>query len=150
MARPPELTKNGCTDFQADILQELEGAFLDGMNNVEACFLAGISKTLFYEVLDNNKELAERFSLLRENMKMVAKRNIKKTLTDDNPLTADKKTSVSQWYLERRDPDFKPKQETDHTGEIALKTIEDSLKKLAYGEEEIGGSTEDGGVSVSR
>lgn len=98
VGRPPELTEDKKTNFAPRVLRELEDAFLDGMNNREACFIADISERAFYEVLQNNPELAQRFDLLKENLKVQSKKVIAKAIKNDDKQQAN-------WYLERKSKD---------------------------------------------
>lgn len=94
MARPAKKTKENKSGFSDSVLRKLEDAFLQGMNNRQACFLADISESVFYEVLEKTPELAERFKLLSENTKVLAKKNIHTSIKKG-------KGYVSMWYLER-------------------------------------------------
>ncbi len=100
--RPNEKTNEDYTDFSQDTLQKLEECFLQGLNNTEACLLANISQETFYGILRVNPKRKERFELLKENVKVLAKQNIYKVINE-----GDKDTS--KWYLEKRDKEFKPK-----------------------------------------
>lgn len=100
--RPNEKTNEDYTDFSEDVLQKLEECFLQGLNNTEACLMANISQETFYGILRVNDSRKERFKLLKENTKVLAKRNIHNEIKK-----GDKETS--KWYLERKDKEFKNK-----------------------------------------
>jgi len=102
MARIADFTNEQGTEFNDFTLQKLEGAFLKGMTNREACFLAGISESLFYAVCKLNGEYLERFKLLQENVKARAKEVVAEKIDTGCIDTA-------KWYLERKDKDFKTK-----------------------------------------
>ncbi len=123
MARCPELTQSNRTAFSSKILRKLEDSFSYGLSNSQACLLAGISESLFYEVCRNNPELSERFRLLKNQPKITATKNIINKINDGD-------VRLSQWYLERKAreeygsdgmrkaADVKEKQETvDFVGE---------------------------------
>ena len=91
-------------NFSPEHLYSLEHSLADGLNNREACFLADISEAWFYKVLKTRPDLVEKFEALKDSPKIKAKKNIKQKIDEGD-------VNISQWYLERRDPDFKPKQE---------------------------------------
>ena len=91
-------------NFSSEHLYSLEHSLADGLSNREACFLADISEAWFYKVLKTRPDLVEKFEALKDSPKIKAKKNIKQKIDEGD-------VSISQWYLERRDPDFKPKQE---------------------------------------
>ena len=91
-------------NFSPENLYSLEQSFLEGLSNREACFLANISEGWFYKVIKSNPSLGEKFEALKDSPKIKAKKNIKQKIDEGD-------VNISQWYLERRDPDFKPKQE---------------------------------------
>lgn len=122
--RPAELTEDGKTQFAPQVLHKLESAFLKGMNNREACFLADISESLFYEVCKNNPGIKERFEMLAENVKVQAKQNVyEKVVVGD--------VETSKWYLERRSKaEFSPRQELSGTdGKDLVTGLTDEQKK---------------------
>ena len=96
------------TSMTPETISKLEEGFTMGFTDLEACLYAGISKTTLYNYQEENPDFTERKTLLKENVKMIAKRNI---FTEIG--AGDKQ--LSQWYTERRDPDFNPKQQIDHT-----------------------------------
>lgn len=102
MSRPAEKTTKQRTNFAAETLRKLEDAFCYGMTNREACFVTGISESLFYEVCSNNRQLSERFKLLQDSPRIQALRNVVDEINKGD-------VKLSQWYLERRDRDFNPR-----------------------------------------
>ncbi len=96
--RPAEFTEDNQSNFSPNVLSKLESAFLQGMNNREACFLADISEALFYRVCKNNPALVERFEQMQENIKVKAKKVIAKAIEDGDKQQAN-------WYLERKSKD---------------------------------------------
>ncbi len=96
------------TVMTTETIAKLEEGFMLGFTDKEACLFAGIAPTTLYDFCQANKEFAERKELLKEQIKMRAKHNIAKAINEgEKPL--------SQWYLERRDRDFKTK--TDITSD---------------------------------
>lgn len=76
------------------ILRKLEEAFLNGATDLEACYIAGISKTTLYDYQDKNSDFSERKAVLKGMLKYQAKINISKQIKRGD-------IKLSQWYLER-------------------------------------------------
>lgn len=107
------------TAMTEEVIRKLEDGFLKGFTDREACLFAGIAPSTLYKYCEENPDFSERKELLKEQIKMRAKDNIATAIN-----TGDK--TLSQWYVERRDPDFNPKQQIDHTtkGEKIVQTDE--------------------------
>lgn len=86
---------------------------MHGLNDREACLQANIVPQTLYNYCHENPEFFERKELLKDNTKMIAKNNIHAEI-----VKGDK--SLSQWYLERKDKEFKPKQENDNTEKVII------------------------------
>jgi len=95
MSRPARKTKQNRSSFSPTILRKLEDAFSYGFNNKKACYLAGISESVFYDVTRRNSELSERFKHLKESPKITATKNIVDRINKGD-------VKLSQWYLERK------------------------------------------------
>lgn len=134
VGRPEEITINDGADFNTEILQKLEEAFKKGMSNREACFLADISESIFYKVLEVNEKLKERFPLLQNSVKIRAKENIVEKINA-------KDVELSKWYLERRDKEFKPKSDLTSDDEplkpILVEFINEKDNKNTNGIQEV-------------
>ena len=98
MGRPAEYTSDGHTKFTPETLKKLEDAFLMGMNNKQACFMANLSETLFYLVVSNTPEYLERFASLQEAVKVKAKAVVAKAIEKGD-------LHQANWYLERKSKD---------------------------------------------
>lgn len=96
------------TVMTAETIGKLEEGFLMGFTDREACLFANINPSTLYDFCKENPDFSERKELLKENVKMRAKQNIHKEIDKGDK-------QLSQWYTERRDPDFNPKQQIDHT-----------------------------------
>lgn len=83
-------------------VKELEGYFSIGATDLEACFLANISKQTLYNYQENNPDFVDRKEALKNMPKYKAKKNIVGEIEK-----GDKETS--KWYLERKDREFKNK-----------------------------------------
>jgi len=87
-----------------EVIQKLEHGFVMGYSDREASIHADIAPSTLSLYCKENPEFSERKELLKEKPKMKAKKTIEQNL--DKPDTA-------KWYLERKDPEFKPKSQTD-------------------------------------
>ena len=75
-------------------IKKLEEAFALDCSVGEACFYADITKTTYYNRLEKNPQLVDRFDALREKPVLIARQTVVKSLKD-NPDMALK-------YLERK------------------------------------------------
>jgi len=88
------------TDMTEATLNKLEEVFAIGGTDLEACFYADISHQTLYNYQEKHPEFLERKQALKERPVLKARQTVVRAL--DNPKDA-------QWYLERRNADFKPK-----------------------------------------
>lgn len=102
--RPTKMTK--------EVLEKLEVAFLDGHTDEEACLIAEINPSTLYTYCKNHKNFSSKKELLKQNTKMVARRNIVNKIHDGD-------VELSKWYLERKaKEEFSVKQEVANTIEV--------------------------------
>lgn len=80
------------------VIKKLEEGFLNDFNIEEACLFSGISRQTFYNYINKNPEMKERFEALRENVKLKAKINIAKNIKKGD-------VDISKWLLEHRAPE---------------------------------------------
>ena len=73
-----------------ECIQKLEGAFLMGCTDLEACLLANISKSSLYSYQAANPEFLDRKESLKTNPVMLARGVIIDALKDGDILTANK------------------------------------------------------------
>lgn len=93
-------------EFTDLVVMKLEQAFALDCSVSEACFNAGISRTMYYAHVKEGDELHNRFQALREKPVLKARTTVVAAL--NNPADA-------QWYLERkRKNEFSSRSE--HTG----------------------------------
>lgn len=104
------------TVMTPETIGKLEEGFLMGFSDRQASLYANINPDTLYAYCKNNPDFSERKELLKEDIKLRAKKNIHEAI-----IAKDK--SLSQWYLERREADFKPKSESDTKGHITVQTI---------------------------
>ena len=126
--RPPKGRKSNAgrpTVMTPETIRKLEEGFTKGLSDLESCLYAGISAPPFYEYLQKHPEFAERRDLLKNNVRMQAKINIHTEVAAGDART-------SQWYLERRDPEYANKSETKTVTLTAAEAdlSEEALKRL--------------------
>jgi len=85
-----------------DVLDKLRQAFLFGATKEEACAFADIGYRTLYDYVDRNPEFSQQIEKWQQNPILKAKKTVMNSLDDPK---------VSQWYLERRAKEFKPKQD---------------------------------------
>lgn len=90
------------------IIVRLENAFFDGLSNEQACALAGLSVSRFYEIQRDFPELKEQFNAAKQHTNLKARRNVAERIEKGD-------IETSKWWLERREKqDFSTR--TEHTG----------------------------------
>lgn len=107
-----------------ETIGKLEEGFLKGLSDREACLYADINPSTLYAYCIANPDFSERKELLKEQVKMQAKKNIAEAIGAGNLHT-------SQWYAERRDRDFSGKQEVDITSKGERINNDDAVKELS-------------------
>jgi hypothetical protein len=107
------------TKMTPETLDKLRYAFSIGCTDAEACLYADISEDLLYKYQRENPEYIKEKEKLKKNPCLKAKQVVMDSIEGGDK-------SDAKWYLERRDPDFKPKKETD----MNLNPHEDFVKLL--------------------
>ena len=87
-----------------NVLKILEDAFSKGASDVQACFLANISTQTLYNYQKENPTYVERKEALKDMIKFRAKQVVVSEIEKGN-------VQQANWYLERKDKEFKPKQD---------------------------------------
>ena len=85
-----------------NVVKILEDDFSNGASDVEACFLANISKQTLYNYQKEHPDYVDRKEALKDMIKFKAKQVVKKEIESGN-------VNQANWYLERKDKEFKPK-----------------------------------------
>lgn len=107
-------------------LKKLEDAFSNGATDREACFLANISQQTLYNYQKEHPEFIERKQALKDMPKYKAKQVVVKAIQEGDKQQAN-------WYLDRRDKDFKPKQDiTTDDKPLNEGVLDKVLKTYAY------------------
>ena len=95
------------TVMTAETLNKLEYGFLRGMNDLECCLYADISRQTLYDYCNKHPEFADRKETLKKKPSIQAKLNITEAIENGD-------VDLSKWYLERRNKDeFSTKQEME-------------------------------------
>lgn len=93
------------TVFDEMTLQKLEAAFANDATDLQACFLAKISKSSLYNYQKEHPEFLERKKALKAMTAYKAKLNIKTKIEEGD-------IDTSKWYAERKEKkEFSTRQE---------------------------------------
>jgi single-stranded DNA-specific DHH superfamily exonuclease len=87
----------------------LEDAFSNAATDIEACFLANISKQTLYNYQEKHPEFIDRKEALKEMVKYQAKRVVAKAINEGDKAQAN-------WWLERKGKDEGFNSRTELTG----------------------------------
>lgn len=91
------------TVMTPQVIAKLEEAFLFGATDLQACFLAGISKDAFYDYCKENPSFSDKKEALKDSPKITAKKIIVKSLDAGDE-------DMAKWYAERKIKDeFSPR-----------------------------------------
>lgn len=111
------------------LLAKLEEWFSMWLTDVECCLYVDIDPATLYRYCEKNPEFRDRKEVLKNNLKMVAKANLNKTIKAWDSVD-------SKWYLERKSKDeFSLKTETENRNtnlniEIDKDTSDEDLLKI--------------------
>jgi hypothetical protein len=112
-------------------VKKLEDAFANGASDVQACFLANISKQTLYNYQEKHPEFVDRKEALKDMIKYRAKLKIKEAIENEE------RPDTAKWYLERKDKDFKPKSDLTSNDEalqpVLVKFLTDDDNKHPTG-----------------
>lgn len=101
-------------------LHKLEDAFSFGMSDENACAYAEIGTTTLYNYQKKNPKFVERKAMLKRKPNLIAQETIVNSLKDPN----------HAWkWMERKDPEFKPKTEVKHTGAVEMIETEEEMSE---------------------
>jgi hypothetical protein len=108
------------TVMTAETIAKLEQAFVAGATDSQACFIAGIGDRTLYDYCEVNPDFAQRKETLKSMVKYKARANVTKAILEGD-------IETSQWFLEKRDAEFKPKSKVEVDTTIAIElNINDS------------------------
>lgn len=96
------------TVITPETIDKLEEAFSNGATDLEACFIAGISKSTLYDYCKEDTVFSERKEALKEMVKYQARKNVVTSINKGD-------IAQSNWYLERKAKD-EFSNRTEHTG----------------------------------
>lgn len=98
-------------------VQELVKAFEDGATITEACHIAQIARSTYYNWVEWYPEFMDKMSEAQEYPDAVAKMVVVRSMKKND-------VETSKWWLERRiKKEFSAKSELEHSGTIAYKPI---------------------------
>lgn len=100
------VTRGRPTKFDEILVGKLEAAFHNGFNITEACQYAEIDRTTFYDWLAQDDIFSYRMSVAQAAPNKAAKALVIGAIQKGD-------ANLAFRYLERRDPDFKPKAEVN-------------------------------------
>jgi len=108
-----------------EVIAQLESAFKDGANIVQACILANISKDAYYDRLKTDSEFSNRMEAAQQWVSVIARSTLVKEIKRGNSDTALK-------WLERKDKaEFAPRTELTGSEGVPLGYVYSSdVKKL--------------------
>lgn len=108
------------TVMTPEVVNKLEEAFLLGCSDLEACFVAGISKQTLYNYQAAYPEFVDRKEQLKENPVYLARTSVVKSMQEDGDLALK--------YLERKRKDeFSVKTSTEFSGGVTVTQIERTI-----------------------
>ena len=107
------------TVMTPEVIAKIEEELKNGATLAQSAFLAGISLKTIYNYFGENPDFKERCELLQGLVAYRARVNIKNKIE-----TGD--IDTSKYWLDRKDKDFKPKSEQDHT------TLGKEIKAINY------------------
>lgn len=117
MARPTKEQKRreriaaAVTKMTPETVNKLEAAFALDATVEEACFYAEISAKTYYNWVERNPDLLQRFQAIRNKPVLAARQTVVNSLATD--------PQMAMRYLERKRPDeFRPQSKVEHSGKI--------------------------------
>lgn len=118
----PEEERKHSTEsvFTPSTINKLIAAFNNGFNISEACHYAEIGRDTYYKKIQRDPEFKEKMAKAQSAVGRKAKEVIVHSIQEGN-------TGDAWRWLERRDPDFKPKQEIENAD---LQEKRDRLKEF--------------------
>lgn len=103
------------TVMTPEVIAKLEEAFLNGATDLQACFVANISKDSLYRYIKENPEFSDRKEALKDDIKYKAKMALKRSI-ENELISDDKRAENSKWLLERKSKDEGYNSRTEITG----------------------------------
>lgn len=105
------------TKMTDEVVGKLESAFKDGATITEACRIAQIDRTIYYDWLKADKTFSNKMTSAQEYPDAIAKMLIVDAIKN-------KDVDTAKWWAERRmRNEFSTKSEQQHSGEIKYTPI---------------------------
>lgn len=110
------------TSMTIDVVSKLLAAFNNDYNITQACAYAGISRETYYKWCEDNPVFSDKMAEAKEAPNRRAKEVVVGAINEGD-------ANLAFRWLERRDPDYKPKAEVDNAPkhEETRKKIKDFL-----------------------
>lgn len=102
-----------------EIVNKLEEAFSVGASDVEACFIAGISRMTLHNYQVAHPDFVDRKESLKSMTSYQARKVVHDKILEGN-------ADVAKWQLERKNKDeygIKTTVDTTHAGELTVKSV---------------------------
>jgi transposase len=109
------------TQYTEEAVRLFEFAFGEGYNISQACQYVGISRETYYAWLEQHDGFSDKMEWAKGKMNRLAKEAVRDALKAKDPNTA-------RWFLDRRDPDFKPK--TEVTPNLGAEQTRNKIKEF--------------------
>lgn len=109
------------TKMTDECVGKLEEAFKDGANITEACKVAQIDRSIYYDWLEKDAEFSDKMANAQEYPDVIAKMVIVKAIRSDDVDTA-------KWWAERRLKGFNTKTETSISFEDIINKADKYVK----------------------
>lgn len=109
------------TKFIEEAAIKLEAAFNNGYNITEACQYSNISRDTYYNWIATKPEFSDRMEKAQLMLNRKAKEAVAMAIQGGD-------ANLSFRYLERRDPDYKPKAEVDNN--LGLQETRTKIKEF--------------------
>lgn len=109
------------TVMTEEVIAKLEEAFANGATDLQACFLANISKDSLYRYIQEHPEFSDRKEALKDMIAYRAKLKVK------HDIESELGSKTAQWYLERKDKDFKNKTDLTSDGKSIMVNIDKDI-----------------------
>ncbi len=108
----------GVTKLTDEVVKKLCEAFAIDATISQACDYADISEKTYYNWIEKNPELLQKFDRMRQRLPLKAKQNIAGTISAGD-------IGISKWLLERKEAsNYGEKVKVEHSGSIANEDVE--------------------------
>lgn len=103
---------------QEEVIESLRPYFMLGYNRRRACMFGGIDNSTLSRWEKDNPTLSTKIDAWINSVNAKARENIARKISAGD-------VSESKWWIEKTDKDFTEKTETEVTGGLTIKIVED-------------------------